>query len=178
MIYITVVGVNTKLSVSQGDSYGLAGISNHVFANYFPLRDIPLHHPKRAEWSANMDASEADAAYVILAINLLSDDSEQDWFLDAHGQLRSLVLMKAECDWLTTCTVVWSDGAPNYHNSISIALLPQFKELTGISVLARGFSEPGHGKNKCDALTNQTVRQWVCVVRWRGRMHVHAVNTC
>jgi hypothetical protein len=127
---------------------------------------------------ARSDWSRFDAAYVILAINLLSDDSEQDWFLDAHGQLRSLVLMKAECDWLTTCTVVWSDGAPNYHNSISIALLPQFKELTGISVLARGFSEPGHGKNKCDALTNQTVRQWVCVVRWRGRMHVHAVNTC
>ncbi len=80
--------------------------------------------------------------------------------------------MKAECDWLATYKVVWSDGAPNYRNSLSNALLPQFKDLTGIDVLEEVFLEPGHGKNNCDSLTNQTVRQGVCVVNWRARMRV------
>lgn len=146
----------------QGDSYGLAGISNHVYAVYLRACHVPSHHPKYGEWVEKLSESLRGTAFIIIPINYSSNDADQDWYLDWMSDLFSNVVIRELAPWVDTCEATWSDGAPNYHNAMSIALLPQMKRLTGIAILSRGFSEPGEGKNKCDALTSVNVRQWVC----------------
>jgi hypothetical protein len=122
------------------------------------MKDIPVDF-LTSELGAVSEKVRADS-YLVMNMNIFSNDAEQNWY---HAILELIQFLRVIHRVLTflSALILWTDGAPNYHNSAFVLSLAEMFRLTGIRIQRRTVLESGHGKSRNDMHTGVLRRSQV-----------------